>query len=221
MSPLRPRFALAAVLVLGMVGVAACSSDDSGSSSGTTAASESSGSAASSDAPASSGEIPADGVEVEAWAGSVCGAVGTWLDGINAKGDQLSTDVQGVTELTAGRDLLVQFMEDAVSLTDAMLSSVQSAGAPAVENGEQLSADLVAALNPVKTTFESALEQAKTLPTDDPEAFGTAADQLGQEITNSQSGFAASFDALQQKYDDPALNQAFADVPACSALRGG
>ena len=101
----------------------------------------------------------------------MCGAVNTWLAGINANGTKLNQDVQGVSDLGAGRDLLVKFMQDAVTLTDTMISAVQAAGAPAVASGQQLSADLVQALSPVKQTFEGAVTKAQQLPTNDPQAF--------------------------------------------------
>ena len=220
MSLLRPRFALAAVLAVASLGIAACGGDDSGSSATTGGGSTATTAAGSTDseAPATSGVSSGSGVAVETWAGGVCSSVDTWLQGINAKGTQLSQDVQGVSDLNKGRDLLVQFMEDAVSLTDDMLSGVESAGSPDVENGEQLQADLLAALQPVKDTFSQAVDKAKALPTDDPTAFSEAATQLGQEITDSQTAFSASFDQLQAKYDDPAVNQAFTDVPSCAQL---
>ena len=113
-----------------------------------------------------------------------------------------------------------QSMQDAVALTDTMIGSVRAAGAPAVANGKQLSADLVDALSPVKQTFEGAVTKAQQLPTGDPEAFSQAATELGNEITNSQGSFTASFDALQRKYNDPNLNNAFKTVPACAKLGG-
>ncbi len=166
MSSMRPRFALAAVLALGSLGFAACGGDDSGSSAttgGGGSAATTAPSSTGSGAPSSSG-ASGDAVAVETWAGSVCGSVDTWLQGINAKGTQLSQDVQGVSDLNKGRDLLVQFMEDAVSLTDEMLSSVEAAGSPDIENGDQLAADLLAALQPVEDTFSQAVDKAKALP---------------------------------------------------------
>ena len=221
----RPRFALAALLALGLLGFAACGGDDSGSaattgsgSSATTATASSDTEAASTSAASTSAPSSGDAVSVESWAGGVCGSVETWLRGINQKGTQLGQDVQGVSDLTKGRDLLVQFMEDAVALTDTMIEGVEAAGAPDIENGDQLATDLVAALQPVKDTFSTAVDKAKALPTDDPEAFSAAATQLGQEITDSQTEFSASFDQLQATYDDPALNTAFDTVPECAQL---
>ncbi len=148
----------------------------------------------------------------------MCGAVGSWLTGINDLGTQLSTDVQGIADLEEGRDLLVTFMQDVVGLTDDMLGSVEGAGAPDVERGDELAADLLAALQPVKTTFEDAVVEAQNLPTDDPETFSAAATELGNAITGSQGEFQAEFDALQQEYDSPEINEAFETVPACAEV---
>jgi hypothetical protein len=215
------RLALVLAVTVAGVGFAACGDDDSSSDSSadTTEASDGSGSADTSasgsteTAPSGSGND-----QVDAWASQVCGSVGTWLTGINDRGAQLNTDVQSVADLGAGRDLLVTFMEDVVGLTDAMLSSVEAAGAPDVENGDQLAADLLAALQPVKTTFEGAVVEAQNLPIDDPNTFSAAATELGNSITNSQGDFQAAFDALQAEYDSPELNQAFATVPECAQL---
>jgi len=214
MSKLGSGLALALVLAVGSIGLAACGGgDDSSSSAATTGTG---GAATSGGASTSAG--PLGDVPIETWAGGVCGAVNTWLGGINANGTKLNQDVQGISDLGAGRDLLVKFMQDAVALTDTMISAVQAAGAPAVSNGKQLSADLVQALSPVKQTFEGAVTKAQQLPTNDPQAFSQAATQLGNEITNSQGSFTASFNALQAKYNDPALNNAFKTVPACAKL---
>jgi hypothetical protein len=153
-----------------------------------------------------------------AWAGSVCGPVGSWLTGINDLGAQLSTDVQGIADLEEGRDLLVTFMEDVVGLTDDMLGSVEDAGAPDIERGDELAADLLTALEPVKATFEDAVVEAQNLPTDDADTFSAAATELGNSITGSQGEFQAQFDALQQEYDSPEINEAFETVPACAQV---
>jgi len=230
MSKLGSGLALALVLTVGSIGLAACGGGDDSSSAATTgspvtdgastsgSASTSGGASTSRNAPTVNG--PLGDVPIETWAGGVCGAVNTWLAGINANGTKLNQDVQGISDLGAGRDLLVKFMQDAVALTDTMIGSVRAAGAPAVANGKQLSADLVDALSPVKQTFEGAVTKAQQLPTGDPEAFSQAATELGNEITNSQGSFTASFDALQRKYNDPKLNNAFKTVPACAKLGG-
>jgi hypothetical protein len=214
MSKFGSRLALVFVLGVGSIGLVACGGGDDSSSSAS--APGTGGAATSGGAPTSGG--PVGDVPVETWAGGVCGAVNTWLAGINANGTKLNQDVQGISDLGAGRDLLVKFMQDAVTLTDTMISAVQAVGAPAVASGQQLSADLVQALSPVKQTFEGAVTKAQQLPTNDPQAFSQAASQLGTEITNSQGSFTASFDALQTKYNDPALNDAFKTVPACAKL---
>ena len=117
---------------------------------------------------------------MDAWAGAVCGAVGSWLTGINELGAQLGTDVQGIADLDEGRDLLVTFMEDVVGLTDDMLGSVEDAGAPDIERGDELAADLLAALEPVKATFEDAVVEAQNLPTDDPDDVLRGGDRARQ-----------------------------------------
>ena len=214
----RARFGLVLVLGLGTLGLVACGGDDSGASS-TTGGGGASSTAAGGDTT-TGGSTSAGAVAVDTWAGSVCGAVDTWLAGINANGAKLTEDVKNITDLNVGRDLLVQFMDDAVALTDKMINDVEAAGAPDIASGDgdQLSADLVAALTPVKQTFEDAKTEAQSLPTDDPTAFSQGATELGQKITNSQTGFSASFDALQKKYDDPALNEAFTNNPTCAKL---
>ena len=226
MQPHLHRVALALAVTVAGVGFAACGGDDSSSdtteasSSDTTeASSDDTGSAETSGASTDSTESSSSGHDqVDEWAGAVCGAVGSWLTGINDLGTQLGTDVQGIADLNEGRDLLVTFMEDVVGLTDDMLGSVEDAGAPDIERGDELAADLLAALQPVKTTFEEAVVEAQTLPTDDPETFSAAATELGNSITGSQGDFQTQFNALQQEYDSPEINAAFETVPACAEV---
>ncbi len=220
------RVALVLAVTVSGIGFAACGGDDSSSSDTTSsdpssdtteASSDDTSSAATSAASTESTEGSGSGNDqVDAWAGEVCGAVGSWLTGINDLGAQLGTDVQGMADLEEGRDLLVTFMEDVVGLTDAMLGSVEGAGAPDIERGDELAADLLAALQPVKTTFEEAVVEAQNLPTDDPETFSAAATELGNSITGSQGEFQTQFDALQEEYDSPEINAAFESVPACA-----
>ncbi len=165
MSKFGPRLALVLVLGVGSIGLAACGGGDDSSSSAATTGGAAASSAPGTGGAATSGGAPTSGgpvgdVPIETWAGGVCGAVNTWLAGINANGTKLNQDVQGISDLGAGRDLLVKFMQDAVALTDTMISAVQAAGAPAVASGQQLSADLVQALSPVKQTFEGAVDQS-------------------------------------------------------------
>src|SRR5215831_3687006 len=109
MSKLRSHVALALVLGVGSIGLAACGGgDDSGSATASTvggaasSSSQTSGGAQASDAGSTASSAPAGpvgDVAVETWAGGVCGAVGTWLDGINANGTKLNQDVQGIQDL--------------------------------------------------------------------------------------------------------------------------
>lgn len=221
-SQLR-RLALVLAVLAG-AGLAACGGDDSSSADDSgTGAETTAGPTDETSAPATSGAsdtaVTGSGNDqVDAWAGAVCGSVGSWLTGINEKGTQLGTDVQGVASLEDGRALLVTFMEDVVVLTDGMLGSVEAAGAPDVDRGDELAADLLTALESVKTTFEGAVVEAQNLPVDDPDAFSAAASELGNSITSSQGDFQAQFDALQQEYDSPELNAAFGTVPECAQL---
>ena len=154
--------------------------------------------------------------QVDAWAGEVCGAVGSWLTGINELGAQLGTDVQGIADLEEGRDLLVTFMEDVVGLTDDMLGSVEGAGAPDIERGDELAADLLAALQPVKTTFEEAVVEAQNLPTDDPRRSPPRRPSSATRSRARRGSSRRSSMRLQEEYDSPEINAAFESVPACA-----
>src|SRR5580765_6173308 len=98
MSKFGSRLALVLLLAVGSIGLAACGGGDDSNSSAATTGGASTSSAPGTGGAATSGGAPTSGgpvgdVPIETWAGGVCGAVNTWLAGINAKGTKLNQDV--------------------------------------------------------------------------------------------------------------------------------
>jgi hypothetical protein len=107
------------------------------------------------------------------------------------------------------------FYSGAVADTDQALSRLKTAGTPNVKNGKTISASTVRAFTQLKHVFNQAASDAWSLPTDDPKAFGTAAQAIGQTVSSSANGVRAS---LSQLDNSAALKQAEAKEPACKGL---
>ncbi len=157
---------------------------------------------------------------VDEWAGGVCTAVGTWVTDVQARAADFQSAVSDVTDPAAAKAQLATFADEVIAQTDTMLSGVEAAGEPDVDDGQQLAADLNTGLAAVKPVFEELKTGVAALPTDSPEAFTAAADQLTTTLNQGMETFGTSFDAVSSKYQSDELEQAFADNEACKAISG-
>jgi hypothetical protein len=144
---------------------------------------------------------------------AVCGAVSTWLQSIKSSQTQLSANPP--TNATQGKQVLQGFIAGMVTDTDRALAMLQAAGAPNTTNGPRIEIALVGVFTQVKTVLLQAQTQVSQLPTANPAAFKAAATQLGVSVKQSLTNVASSLSVL----NDPQLNQAAAQTPACQSLK--
>jgi hypothetical protein len=161
--------------------------------------------------------VPEDAVAAEAWADEVCTSLASWQTDVESwRGDLASalTDVSSVEDV---RGELATFLANAVERTDELLADVDAAGAPAVEGGDDVAETLESSLTQVRDTFEQARAEAEELPTDDPGAFVTGAQEVATSIG---LGVSSAVSALQDLSADPGLASAIGESSACSELAG-
>jgi hypothetical protein len=160
------------------------------------------------------------GTEPDAWAATVCGALGDWATGLKADSDQLGTSLSGTRDLNVVKQKFVAFLERAESSSRTMVTRISGAGAPAVKDGEAIQEQLVSGLAGAQASFARAIARAEKLSTTNPQAFATGVQSLGSDVQEELTAVGEKFNSLGDRYDDDDLNEATSKEPACSEISG-
>ena len=158
---------------------------------------------------------PEDAVAAEAWADQVCTAVAAWQTDVEASRGDLQAALTSISSAEDARGELTTFLADAVEQTDELLADVDAAGTPSIEAGDEVRDALESSLTQVRETFEQAHAEAEALPTDDPGAFVTGAQELATAIG---LGVSSAVQALQDVSAEPGLAAAISESSACAEL---
>lgn len=158
-----------------------------------------------------------EGATPEQWVADVCGAVGSWMNDIEAGGTDLQQQAANTKSIAEGRELIVGFLDDTVTLTDRMLREVEAAGYPDVESGEDIASDFREELGKIRPAFVHARAKAVALP-DDPEEFASGAQEIGIEMAAAGGSVGGRLEALGDKYKSPDLAETFDAASACQGL---
>jgi hypothetical protein len=187
--------ALMAALVL-----AACGGDDGGGDDTDVQAEEDAG-----------GET----VSVDQYAGDVCAALSAWVTDIQ---DRASTITEGIDpgDAEAGKERLEEFIGDTVDGTDELIASVEDAGVPDTDGGEEAAEQIQTGLEQVKTILEDAQDQIADLPTNDPQAFGTGAQEIATSLQEATGEAAGAIDSANSEE----LTAAFGENEDCAQYSG-
>jgi len=92
------------------------------------------------------------------------------------------------------------------------LSRIQSAGTPDISNGKTVAGTITKTFTELRDTLRAAVTKSKSLPTDSPSSFKTAAQALGTSVKNSLNGIDSS------GLTNPDLQKAAAGELACKSL---
>lgn len=157
-------------------------------------------------------------VEASAWTADVCGSVSSWLEDVEARSSEIGSSAQDAGSVEGIKRELVAFFDEMIDRTDRMVTEIERAGVPDVDDGDAIAEDFRTSMGPLREALADARDRAEKLPADDPEAFAQGAVALGEDVQNAGGDVQKAFDDLEQKYDTPELDQAFADEPACEKL---
>lgn len=155
-------------------------------------------------------------VSVDEYAGAVCSALSAWVTDIQ---DRAATITEGIDpgDAEAGKERLSEFIGDTVAGTDQLIASVEEAGIPDTEGGEEAAEQIQSGLEQVKTILEDAQDQIADLPTDDPQAFGTGAQEIATSLQEATGEAAGTIDAANSEE----LSEAFGSNEDCAQYSGG
>jgi chromosome segregation ATPase len=158
-----------------------------------------------------------DGSSATAWADSVCASLDEWRASIVAL-----TDVSGGLDKAS----LERKLAAAGDATSQLVSELRDLEAPDLESGDRLERqleDTAESLRQQVETLETAAEKAlaeATTATDLFQSLATLAPQFQALLTSATDAVEALRDADVAADTRAELQRAFADAPACRALRG-
>ncbi len=163
-------------------------------------------------------ETTYSGTKPETWAATVCGALGDWAQGLKDDSARLGSDLSGTTDIKVVKTKFVAFLENAERSSRTMITTINGAGPPAVKDGAAIQEQLVNGLSGAQASFARAIAKAKTLPTNNPQAFGAGVQALGKDVEKELTAVSEKFNTLGDKYDDKTLNQATSNEASCKKI---
>jgi len=150
-----------------------------------------------------------------AWAKTVCGSLGTWLDKLDTAA--ASATATPPTTPAEGKKALVKLVGSALGATKKLVATLKKAGPPAVKGGGDVSSIVIDQFNQTARTFASARKNLKALPSDDGPAFVAASRVAEDELESGLEHVQAAFNAASV-LDVAPLVAAFNAESSCQAL---
>lgn len=160
-------------------------------------------------------EPPSDQVEVEAWAENFCGDFQAWLDGVKAASEGLSGSITP-GDIEGAKAAIVGLFDDVAGQTETLITEIEDGGAPAIDDGEDFLADLVAKFEEFHAAITEAGTEAEAVDTSDPAGFQATITELVSTFQAETETVGNSFSELDARYPDPDLNAAV--TSSCSFL---
>jgi hypothetical protein len=149
------------------------------------------------------------------WAEAVCADLGEWRDTITGLAD--------LSDETLTSELLRERIDEAESETSALIADLRDLGAPDLESGEELEAELDEQVSALESSYDELQESAEA-------AADAGQGELLQELAGLASQYAAFLTQLNSTVETlqnaniaeeskAELEQAFADAPSCQSLQ--
>jgi hypothetical protein len=157
--------------------------------------------------PAETTTTEAEGVEVEAWADSFCGSFSTWLDEIQAASSGVADEVVP-GDIGSAKTAISNLFGTASAATEGLIEDLEGAGAPAIDDGDQLVDDLVTKFEAFNDAALAAQADTEALASEDVASFQGAADELTTRFQDEVNTVADSFAEIDADYPSPELNAA-------------
>jgi hypothetical protein len=166
----------------------------------------------------SMGTAHASSVSADDWAPKFCTALHDWQTAIQGESDQITSQLEGVTDLATGRDTIAALLGKMVDATDTATQAIKDAGSPSTPNGAKIEATFVKGFKAITKQFAKSQSQAEKLPTTSPTAFKTKGKQIGVELSDSGDELGKGFDAVGKLDKGKKLETAVKAAPECSFL---
>jgi hypothetical protein len=162
------------------------------------------------------GSSEPEGAPPKQWVTSVCGALDTWQTSLQDKAQTLPREVLQASSPNDAKQRIGDFLDEVIAETDRMISRVDTAGQPAVDEGRRIASDVHARLLKVKAAFVEAREKVQNVPTDDPFAFQRQLTEIGQDLLAQGQALGD----ILGRVDAKPIQDAVEDNKQCGAFTG-
>ena len=144
---------------------------------------------------------------------AVCSAISPLEKDVVSRSSALNNTT--AANATEAKKTLQGFLNAVEQDSAHALSKIQSAGTPDISGGKEVAATVVKAFTELRDAMRAAVTKSKSLPTDSPASFKTAAQALGASVRGSLNDIDSS--GLTNRD----LEKAAAGQAACKSLSNG
>jgi paraquat-inducible protein B len=157
----------------------------------------------------------AAGTAPKKWTKSVCGALDSWVNDVNAASAKVTK--RAPKSAASLKKKLGRLLTQTQNETKSLLATVKRAGRPDVKGGKQIAATMREGLTQVQRTVTEARKTLARAPAKDPTAFTNAARAVQDALESGLEGVQAAFSAARTA-DAPELVAAFAANQRCQSV---
>ena len=146
----------------------------------------------------------------------LCSSVQAYVDDITTLSTDFAAGIDPAASVEEQKQAVLDFLDDALALTGALIDEMNTAGVPDVEGGAAMVAAVAASFEQARGVLEDARARVEAASTEDPQAFAAELNEVGATIQSSVGEIGGSLDLV----DSPELAAAAEDEPSCAALAG-
>jgi hypothetical protein len=155
-------------------------------------------------------------VAVGTYAERICANMRSYFDEVTTLSTDFAAEVDAAASLDKQRNDVLALFDDVLEATDRLISSVDDAGVPDIDNGEEVVVAIDETITEARGVFEDARSEVETISVENPQAFAEQLYAIGETIQTSLDEIGSSLAAI----DVPELNAAANDNPDCAAVAG-
>jgi hypothetical protein len=155
-------------------------------------------------------------VPPETYVKGLCTSVQSYVDDITTLSTGFAAGIDPAASADEQKQAVLDFLDDALALTDGLIEDVDGSGIPDVDEGATVVAAIASSFEQARGVLEDARARVEAASTDDPQAFAAELNEVGASIQSSLGDIGGSLDLVES----PELATAAEDEPACAALAG-
>lgn len=144
----------------------------------------------------------------------LCTSVQSYVDDITTLSTDFSAGIDPAASVDEQKQAVLDFLDDALALTSALIDEVDAAAVPDVEGGPAMVAAIVVSFEQARDVLEAGRARVEAASTEDPQAFAAELNEVGATIQTSLGEIGGSLDLV----DSPEIAAAAEDEPTCAAL---